>query len=40
MTILFRNAAEDEADERYKDMDIVMVNRDREILTDPLEDLD
>ena len=40
MTLLFRNAGEDEDDERYKDMDIVMVNRDREILTDPLEDLD
>ena len=40
MTLLFRNAGEDEEDERYKDMDIVMVNRDREILTDPLEDLD
>ena len=37
---MFRNAGEDEDDERYKDMDIVMVNRDREILTDPLEDLD
>ena len=40
MTILFRNAAEDETDERYKNIDILMVNRDREILTDPLEDLD
>lgn len=40
MTLLFRNAAEDEDDERYKDIDIIMVNRDREILTNPLEDLD
>lgn len=40
MTLLFRNAAEDEADERYKDIDIIMVNRDRQILTNPLEDLD
>ena len=40
MTVLFRNAAEDETDERYKDIDIVMVNRDREILSNPLEDLD
>jgi len=40
MSILFRNAAEDEADERYKDIDILMVNRDRQILSNPLEDLD
>ena len=38
--MFFRNAAEDESDERYKDIDIVMVNRDRQILTNPLEDLD
>ena len=40
MSILFRNAAADEKDERYKDIDILMVNRDREILSNPLEDLD
>ena len=40
MSMFFRNAAEDESDERYKDIDIVMVNRDRQILTNPLEDLD
>lgn len=40
MSILFRNAAVDEADERYKHIDILMVNRDRQILTNPLEDLD
>jgi len=40
MSILFRNAAVDEVDERYKHIDILMVNRDREILSNPLEDLD
>ena len=40
MSIMFRNAAEDEPDERYKHIDIIMVNRDRQILTNPLEDLD
>ena len=40
MSIFFRNAEEDESDERYKDIDIVMVNRDRKILSNPLEDLD
>eukprot|EP00353_Schmidingerella_taraikaensis_P010478 CAMPEP_0185589312 /NCGR_PEP_ID=MMETSP0434-20130131/56500_1 /TAXON_ID=626734 ORGANISM="Favella taraikaensis, Strain Fe Narragansett Bay" /NCGR_SAMPLE_ID=MMETSP0434 /ASSEMBLY_ACC=CAM_ASM_000379 /LENGTH=57 /DNA_ID=CAMNT_0028212599 /DNA_START=691 /DNA_END=864 /DNA_ORIENTATION=+ len=40
MSILFRNGAEDETDARYKDIDIVMVNRDRQILSNPLEDLD
>ena len=40
MSIMFRNAAEDEPDQRYKDIDIIMVNRDREILTNPMEDLD
>lgn len=40
MTILFRNASEDESDERYNDIDIIMVNKDREILSNPLEDLD
>ena len=40
MSIFFRNAAVDETDERYKDIDILMVNRDRQILSNPLEDLD
>ena len=40
MSILFRNAAEDEDDPRYKEIDIVMVNRDRQIISNPLEDLD
>ena len=40
MSILFRNAAADETDPRYKDIDILMVNRDRQILSNPLEDLD
>ncbi len=40
MSLLFRNAAEDEQDERYKDIDIIMINHDREILTNPMEDLD
>lgn len=40
MTILFRDAGADETDERYKDMDILMVNRDRQIISNPLEDLD
>ena len=40
MSILFRNAAEDEEDERYRGIDIIMVNHDRKILSNPLEDLD
>ena len=40
MTLLFRDAANDESDARYRDIDTIMVNRDREILTNPMEDLD
>ena len=38
MTILFRDPSE--ADDEYKDIDTIMVNKDRKILVNPLEDLD
>ena len=38
MTILFRDPAE--ADDEFKDIDTIMVNKDRKILVNPLEDLD
>lgn len=41
MSILFRDPESAALqDERYKDIDLIMVNKDREILTNPLEDLD
>ena len=40
MSILFRDAATEEPDERYRGIDVVMVNRDRRIFSNPLEDLD
>ena len=38
MSILFRDP--EEADDEYKDIDTIMVNKDRKILVNPLEDLD
>jgi len=38
MTILFRDTREVEDD--YKNIDIMLVNRDRHIIVNPLEDLD
>ena len=38
MTILFRDPSE--ADDEFKDIDTIMVNKDRKILVNPLEDLD
>jgi len=38
MSILFRDTSESE--DKYKDIDIMLVNRDRKIIVNPLEDLD
>ena len=38
MTLLFRDPAE--CEDQYKDIDTIMVNKDRKILVNPLEDLD
>lgn len=38
MTILFRDTSE--VQDQYKDIDIMLVNKDREIIVNPLEDLD
>ena len=38
MSILFRDTSE--VDDQYKDIDIMLVNKDRQIIVNPLEDLD
>ena len=38
MSILFRDTSE--VDDDYKNIDIMLVNRDRKIIVNPLEDLD
>ena len=38
MSILFRDTSE--TNDQYKDIDIMLVNRDRKIIVNPLEDLD
>jgi len=38
MTILFRDTKE--VDDEYKHIDIMLINRDRQIIVNPLEDLD
>lgn len=38
MTILFRDTSE--VEDKYKDIDIMMINKDRKIIVNPLEDLD
>jgi hypothetical protein len=38
MTILFRNT--EEVEDSYKHIDIMLVNKDRQIIVNPLEDLD
>lgn len=38
MSILFRDTQE--TGDKYKDIDIMLVNRDRQIVVNPLEDLD
>ena len=38
MSILFRNT--EEVEDSYKHIDIMLVNKDRQILVNPLEDLD
>ena len=38
MSLLFRDTSE--VDDDYKNIDIMLVNRDRKIIVNPLEDLD
>jgi hypothetical protein len=38
MTVLFRDT--NEVDDEYKHIDIMLVNKDRKIIVNPLEDLD
>ena len=38
MSVLFRDT--NEVDDEYKSIDIMLVNRDRKIIVNPLEDLD
>lgn len=38
MSILFRNT--EEVDDEYKNIDMMLVNKDRQIIVNPLEDLD
>jgi hypothetical protein len=38
MTILFRDI--NDVDDPYKNMDIILVNKDRKIVVNPMEDLD
>ena len=40
MSILFRDPEKATPETKYPDIDLIMVNKDRKILTNPLEDLD